>query len=898
MKKMSSAEVRQAFLDFFEERGHRALASSSLVPANDPTLLFANSGMVQFKDVFLGLDKREYKRATTSQKCMRVSGKHNDLENVGPSPRHHTFFEMLGNFSFGDYFKRDAIRYAFDLLTEVYGLPAERFAVTVYENDDESYDCWVNEIGINPMRVARMGPSTNFWQMADTGPCGPNSEIHWDKYPDQGDDDVIARLQAEDDRFLEIWNLVFMQFNRQQADPQHTGRWDSPLPAPGVDTGMGFERILTILNGVDSTYETDLFTPIIRRSQELTGHSDAERDANIVPYRVIADHIRAAVFLISDGVMPGAKGRAAIPRIVIRRAARFGREIGFERPFLADIADTVIDIMGGHYSELVADAESIKRVITLEEERFLRTMDRGLTELDDMLARLDEGKELSGQQAFFLKATLGLPYQVTKDVAEEGGFTVDEAGFAQAEAEHALISGGGTAMGEIASADAYRQLLADLQAAGALPAAGVSYDPYSDSPAETKVLALMREGQPVDSALVGEAIEVVLGETQFYVESGGQVSDTGTISGPGWVIEVEAMKQPVTGLIVHVGEVVEGRPARGDSAGAQVDRSRRLDITRNHSATHLLHAALRNQLGSHVQQRGSLVAPDRLRFDFSHPEKVTEPELSAVAAEISGAILNNYPVSAAQKSLEQARREGAMALFGEKYGDTVRTVVIEDGDQRYSYELCGGLHVRRTSEIGSFVFTSEGSVSAGVRRVEALTGRAANEYLREQLGVLTAIASQLGAAPEFAAGRIGALQSELDEARREIKDLQRKLARDSFNRMIEGQLESLNGLQALVAELEDTPAETLREMTDWFRNRVDRGVMVLASAVNGRPQIVVAVSDSLVKDGLRAGDLIKPIARVVGGGGGGRPQMAQAGGVDSSKIPAALEAARELIAGA
>ena len=413
-----------------------------------------------------------------------------------------------------------------------------------------------------------------------------------------------------------------------------------------------------------------------------------------------------------------------------------------------------------------------------------------MNELDEMLAQLDDSMELSGQQAFYLKATLGLPYQVTKDVAEERGFSVDEAGFAEAEAEHALISGGGTAMGEIASAETYRQLLTDLQAAGALPADGVRYDPYTDSPADTEILALMREGQPVDSALVGEAIEFVLGETRFYVEAGGQVSDTGTVSGDGWVIEVEAMKQPVSGLIVHVGEVVEGAPARGDSASAQVDRSRRMDITRNHTATHLLHAALRNKLGRHVQQRGSLVAPDRLRFDFSHPEKVTERELSAVAAEISGAILNNYPVCAAQKSLEQARREGAMALFGEKYGDTVRTVAIEDGGQRYSYELCGGVHVGRTSEIGSFVFTSEGSVSAGIRRVEALTGQAANDYLRGQLDALAAIARQLGAAPELAAGRIGGLKSDLDAARREIKDLQRKLARDSFNRMIDGGLKA------------------------------------------------------------------------------------------------------------
>ncbi len=400
MQQMSSANVRQAFLDFFERRGHRAVASSSLVPANDPTLLFANAGMVQFKDVFLGIDKRDYKRATTSQKCMRVSGKHNDLENVGPSLRHHTFFEMLGNFSFGDYFKRDAIKFAFELLTEVYGLPSDRLVFTIYENDDESYDCWVNELGISPKRVARMGPSTNFWQMADTGPCGPNSEIHWDNQPELGEDNIIPMLQAEDDRFLEIWNLVFMQFNRQQADPEHSGQWDVPLPAPGVDTGMGFERIVTILQGVESNYETDLFMPIIERTQSLSGHSDKERNANIVPYRVIADHIRAAVFLISDGVLPGAKGRAAIPRIVIRRAVRFGSKIGFEQPFLAQVADAAIDNMGEHYTEIVDQAESIKRIITLEEERFHRTMERGLNELDEMLVAVPPHGTLSGERAF------------------------------------------------------------------------------------------------------------------------------------------------------------------------------------------------------------------------------------------------------------------------------------------------------------------------------------------------------------------------------------------------------------------------------------------------------------------------------------------------------------------
>ncbi|MDE2821780.1 MAG: alanine--tRNA ligase [Chloroflexota bacterium] len=896
MQSMSSAEVRQAFLDYFEEMGHRQVPSSSLVPADDPTLLFVNAGMVQFKDVFLGLDKRNYSRATTSQKCMRVSGKHNDLENVGPSPRHHTFFEMLGNFSFGDYFKRDAIKYAFQLLTEVYKLPAERLVFTVYENDDEAYDCWVNEVGVSPKRVARMGPSTNFWQMADTGPCGPTSEIHWDKQPSAGEDDIIAMLQAEDDRFLEIWNLVFMQFNRQQADPEHSGRWDVPLPAPGVDTGMGFERITSILQGVEANYETDLFMPIIKRTQELTGHSDEERDANIVPYRVIADHIRAALFLISDGVFPGAKGRAAIPRIVIRRAVRFGAMIGFERPFLAQVADTAIEIMGEHFQELVEQADSIKRVITLEEERFRLTMERGLVELDDMLAKLEPSGALEGVDAFYLKATLGLPFQVTKDVAEERGFSVDEAGFASAEAEHARISGGGQAMGEIESGDFYKDLLGTLREEGALGDTGVDYNPYDDAPRESSVLALIQNNRLVDRALLGEKVEVVLGATNFYVESGGQVSDTGLIAADNWAIEVESMKQPVAGFVVHVGEVVEGNPETGDSVVARVDRERRGDIIRNHTATHLLHAALRKHLGNHVQQKGSLVAPDRLRFDFSHPEKLSDSELARVAREINRALLSNYEVTAAKKSLEEARNEGAIALFGEKYGDVVRIVVIESDKERYSYELCGGVHVRSTAEIGSFVFTGEGSVSAGVRRVEALTGTAASVYVGERMALVDEIAQQLGASPDSLANRLGGLQRELASARREIDALRRELAKSSFDEMLDTQLESINGKQGLVVRLDAVPMETMREMTDWFRNRVDKGVMVLASDIDGRPQIVVAVTDALVEDGLRAGDLIKPIAQVVGGGGGGRPQMAQAGGKDSSKISDALARARDLIA--
>ena len=896
MKHMSSAEVRQAFLDFFEEMKHRPVASSSLVPANDPTLLFVNAGMVQFKDVFLGLDKRNYSRAATSQKCMRVSGKHNDLENVGPSLRHHTFFEMLGNFSFGDYFKREAIRYAYTLLTEVFELPPERLVYTVYENDDEAYSAWVDDLGIDPKRVARMGPDTNFWQMADTGPCGPTSEIHWDKQPQPGEGEIIPRLQAEDERFLEIWNLVFMQFNRQQADPQHSGVYDVPLPAPGVDTGLGLERIVSVLQGVEANYETDLFMPIIRRTQELTGHSDAQRDANIVPYRVIADHARAAVFLISDGVLPGAKGRAAIPRIVIRRAARFGSKLGFDRPFLAEIAQAVIDNMGEHYSEIVEQADSIKHIITLEEERFHRTMQRGLNELDSMLEQLDMGGELSGERAFYLKATLGLPFQVTRDVVEERGFTVDEAGFAAAEAEHARISGGGQAMGEIAAGENYAALLAQLQSEGKLPDTGVAYAPYSDAPVETRLLALLQNGRAVDSLITGERAEVVLAATGFYVEAGGQVSDTGSIRGDNWEIEVDAMKQPATGMIVHIGEVVEGTPSVADHATASIDRQRRSDIIRNHTATHLLHAALRNQLGAHVQQKGSLVAPERLRFDFSHHEKVEAATLAAISAEINGVIVDNYGVRAQVKALEQARREGAMALFGEKYGDEVRTVIIESPAGAYSYELCGGAHVAHTAEIGSFVFTSEGSVSAGIRRVEALTGHAAAQYLNDKLGALQRIVEQLGAAPEQALERVEALQDELSAVRRDNETLRRKLAKSDFDDLLTSRLETLDGKEALLAQLDNTPMAAMRDMADWFRNRVERGVLVLASDNGGKPQIIVAVSDALVKEGTRAGDLIKPIARVVGGGGGGRPQMAQAGGRDSSKIPGALQVARELIA--
>ena len=898
MKQMTSAQVRQTYLNYFESQGHRQVPSSSLVPGNDPTLLFTNSGMVQFKEAFLGLDKRDYTRATTSQKCLRVSGKHNDLEEVGSSLQHHTFFEMLGNFSFGgDYFKREAIRYAWDLLTNVYGLPEDRLAITIYQKDDESHALWIEEAGIDPARIARLGPDDNFWQMAETGPCGPNTEIHWDQQPGAGVESIIPSLLADDGRFLEIWNLVFMQFNRTQSDPEHSGQYDELLPNPGVDTGMGLERMTRVLCDVESTYQTDLFLALFAATQALTGANDRERDANIVPYRVIADHTRAAVFLIADGVMPGPKGRDSVCRVVIRRAARFGRKLGLREPFLGTVAQAVIDTMGSHYTELHQKQDVISATITREEERFLQTLDTGLNQLDSMLGDLPPGHNLSGDKAFFLKATLGLPIEVTKDIAEESGYGVDMAGFENAEDHHALVSGGGKAMGVMASAEAYAELLDVLQSSGTLGKNGVQYKPYGDTSIETRVLAISQDGVLTDTLKVGEQIEVTLSQTPFYVESGGQVSDTGSIKAANWEVSVTHMNQPVSGLILHVGKVISGTATSGDMVQAIVDRERRFDIQRNHTGTHLLHAALRRQLGNHVQQKGSLVAPDRLRFDFSHPDKVTPQQLHQIQAEINDHILVNLPVADAEKPLSLARQEGAIALFGEKYGDMVRTVVIQsdNGDMPYSYELCGGTHVAETGEIGAFVFTHEGSVSAGTRRVEALTGRSATQFIETQLNLLHAIAEHLGTTPDQVLERIQSLQHELNHVQKERTQLQRSLAKVNFDRLLD-QLEIINGKSALIAHFEDVPMDTMREMADWFRNRVDdNGILVLGNDMGGKPQLIVSVTDNLIQQGVKAGDLVKPIAAIVGGSGGGRPSLAQAGGKDSSKLPEAMAKARELI---
>lgn len=881
MKQMTSAEIRQAFLEFFEEMGHEVVPSSSLVPGNDPTLLFTNAGMVQFKDVFLGLDNRPYKRATTSQKCMRVSGKHNDLENVGPSARHHTFFEMLGNFSFGNYFKSEACRFGFDLLTKVYGLPADRLAFTVHHDDDEAYDIWVNEVGVPKERVHRMGDKDNFWMMADVGPCGYTSEIHWDKRPHEGTDTLGQSFDDEDGRFLELWNLVFMQFE------QHPDGSRTPLPAPGVDTGLGLERIVSVIQGKDVNYETDLFMPIIRATQQLTGHTDAERDANIIPYRVIADHMRAACFLIADGVRPGPNGRDYVCRMVMRRAMRFGTKLGFNEPFLAHVADAVIDNMKSAYPELEEQREAIRRTVTNEERRFGRAMQRGLDQLDLMLEELPEGGELSGEDAFFLHSTIGLPFEITRDVAQERGFTVDEAGFKAARETHSEQAGEG-AFKAIDMAEIYQVLLDELKKSGVQ---GVKQEQYGALNREAYVLAILKEGQIVDQALAGDRVEVVLDVTPFYVESGGQVSDTGAIEGDGWLIDVEDVAKPLGGLIVHIGEVVQGVATAG-KAIASVDADRRREITRHHTATHLLHAALRRRLGTHVQQRGSLVAPDRLRFDFSHDAALSAEELQDVVRDVNEHILMSQPVIAKVKSLDEAKSEGAMALFGEKYGSEVRTISVGENGERSSYELCGGNHVENTAVIGTFFVTTEGAVAQGVRRIEAVTGQQAQQYAVGRLATLNQISRTLGVTPEDAPERIQSLQQQLKQQQQELSRLLRRLAKAQFDSL---QPQQVNGAKVLVAQIDDVDTNTLREMTDWFRDKNPKeGVVVLSTVSDGKPAFVAAVTEDLSKK-VHAGKLIKEVAEMTGGGGGGKPTLAQAGGKDASKLSAAMDRARQLV---
>jgi alanyl-tRNA synthetase len=913
MSTLTSGEIRQQFLDFFAGKGHTVVPSASLIPYNDPTLLFTNAGMNQFKDVFLSIGTRPYTRAVDTQKCMRVSGKHNDLEDVGKSLYHHTFFEMLGNWSFGDYYKKEAVQWAWELLTEQWKLPGERLYATVFEDDqgdlgrdDEAADYWTQMTTINPAHILSFGGKDNFWEMGETGPCGPCSEIHFDRGPEfcnlQGAPGHVCRVNGDCQRIVELWNLVFIQYNRR-AD----GTLE-PLPARHVDTGAGFERLVAVLQGVRSNYETDLFTGLLARTQQLLGHSDRQREQNRVAYRVVADHTRAAAFLIADGALPGNLGRNYVLRMIIRRAARFGKQLGFTNPFLAQIAAVVIEEMGAFFTELQERRQHILTTLTAEEQRFQRTLDTALAELDDLLAELEarDGRTISGETAFDLYATFGLPLEITRDVAQERGFAVDEPGFKAAAEEHKRASGGG-AIGTI-DADKlghYAELLDLLVAHDALPADGVDQDPYAGLSVDTRLVALLLDGRPVDAAQPGQHVAAVVASTPFYVESGGQVSDTGFIHGPdGWQIRVNDAQTPLPGLVLHLGEVIHGSPTVGDAATVAVDADRRWDIMRNHTATHLLHRELRHVLGTHVLQQGSLVAPDRLRFDFNHPTVVRESELASIERRVNLALLRNYRVTPGHTSLRDAKDRGAMALFGEKYGQVVRTIEIaqpaaaaaDASSERYSLELCGGTHVNETAEIGLFHILHESSVGANLRRIEAVTGRRAHELVQERMEILDRAASYLSAGPDELDRRVTALLHEVQSAQKEVLRLQRALARGTFLHLMETNLTEVAGVPVLVGVIQEIDVDLLREMVDWFRDRVGSGVAAFGTTADDRPVLIVAVTPDLVERGLNAGNLARDAAQLIGGGGGGKPVLAQAGGRDPSRLSEAVSRVQQLVA--
>jgi alanyl-tRNA synthetase len=899
-KKKTGSEIRQSFIQFFLDHGHTFVRSSSLVPPpGDKTLLFTNAGMVQFKDVFLGTDKRSYRRAVNSQKCMRVAGKHNDLDDVGRDDTHHTFFEMLGNWSFGDYYKKEAISWAWELLVNQWGLDKERLWPTCFKDefneiatDEEAYRIWKSQPGINPDHIVFSGRKDNFWEMADTGPCGPCSEIHYDLGPERCNmKDVpghVCRVNGDCTRYVELWNLVFIQYNR--TGPDHL----EPLPERHVDTGMGFDRIVSILQDVDSNYKTDLFTPIIQAIQGLANQTDDEVNEYYTPYRVIADHIRAACFLIADGVIPGNTGRNYICRMIVRRASLFGSKIGLNEPFLYKLVKNVADTYGDAYPEVATQQSIIEEQIHQEENRFKNTVEAGLSHLNLLVEELadNDKKILSGEAAFDLYATHGLPLEIVRDILREKEYQVDEAGFRNAMEEHRIISGAGKALGKMGGekADIYREIFQSLREQGKVDEEGVIYNPYGPLCVEGQIYAMMKDDEPVLSAAVGDKVEVVIPVSPFYIEAGGQVSDTGTLVSldePAWKIVVEDTYQPAAGMIVLGGYVSSGTPKVGDPLNAVVDEKRRKDIMRNHTATHLLHAELRRVLGEHARQAGSLVAPDYLRFDFTHPEPLSEEQLEEVERGVNQAILADYALDIKVKPVDEALREGATALFGEKYGDQVRTISIGN-EQRISYELCGGTHLDETGDVGLFLITSESSIAAGIRRIEAVTGEYAYDQVQRRFRSLKRSARLLNSPIEELPQKTELVLNELDTSHKELSYVKQKLANLQFDQSL-SDVPVVSGIPVMAEILNDADANILRQMTDQFRQHFSSGVVVLGTIFENRPLIVASVTDDLVKRGLHAGKLVGEIARVVGGGGGGKATMAQAGGKDASKLNEAMQ---------
>ncbi|HDG8142169.1 TPA: alanine--tRNA ligase [Klebsiella quasipneumoniae subsp. quasipneumoniae] len=861
----STAEIRQAFLDFFHSKGHQVVASSSLVPHNDPTLLFTNAGMNQFKDVFLGLDKRNYSRATTAQRCVRAGGKHNDLENVGYTARHHTFFEMLGNFSFGDYFKQDAIKYAWELLTgeNWFALPKEKLWVTVYETDDEAFDIWANEVGVPRERIIRIGDnkgapfaSDNFWQMGDTGPCGPCTEIFFD-HGDHIWGGPPGSPEEDGDRYIEIWNIVFMQFNRQADGTME------PLPKPSVDTGMGLERIAAVLQHVNSNYDIDLFRDLIASVAKVTGATDLTNKS----LRVIADHIRSCAFLIADGVIPSNENRGYVLRRIIRRAIRHGNMLGAKDTFFWKLVAPLIAVMGSAGEELKQQQAQVEQVLKTEEEQFARTLERGLALLDEELSKL-KGDTLDGETAFRLYDTYGFPVDLTADVCRERNIKVDEAGFEAAMEEQRRRARESSGFG------------ADYNAMIRVDGAS-EFKGYDRLELNGKVTALFIDGKAVDSVSAGQEAVVILDQTPFYAESGGQVGDKGELKGAGFSFAVSDT-QKYGQAIGHIGKVASGSLKVGDAVQADVDEARRQRIRLNHSATHLMHAALRQVLGTHVAQKGSLVNDKALRFDFSHFEAMKPEEIRAVEDLVNAQIRRNLAIETTIMDIDAARASGAMALFGEKYDDRVR--VLQMGD--FSTELCGGTHAARTGDIGLFRITSESGTAAGVRRIEAVTGEGAIAMLHAQSDQLSDIAQLLKGDSHNLGEKVRAALERTRQLEKELQQLKEQAAaQESAN--LSSKAEEINGVKLLVSELAGVEPKMLRTMVDDLKNQLGSTVVVLATVADGKVSLIAGVSKD-VTDRVKAGELVGMVAQQVGGKGGGRPDMAQAGGTDASALPAAL----------
>ncbi|CAB1080808.1 Alanyl-tRNA synthetase (EC [Olavius algarvensis Delta 1 endosymbiont] len=872
---MTGNDIRKQFLEYFNKHDHRIVRSSSLVPQEDPTLLFINAGMVQFKRVFLGEDKRDYLRATTSQKCVRAGGKHNDLENVGYTARHHTFFEMLGNFSFGDYFKEGAIDFAWDLLTNGYGLPADKLWASVYLDDDDAYDLWQKSVGLPEDRIVRLGEEDNFWSMGDTGPCGPCSEILIDRGEQFGCGRPECTAGCECDRYLEIWNLVFMQFNRDESGKM------TPLPKPSIDTGLGLERIVSIIQDVPTNYDTDLIRPIIEKAEDLAEMSINESRETEVAMKVIADHSRAAAFLINDGILPSNEGRGYVLRRIMRRAIRYGRNIGLQRPFLYRTAEVVFDIMQPAYPELAEAAAFITSVIKNEEIRFMETLDTGMKLLNDTLAEIQaQGKsQVPGDIIFKLYDTFGFPVDIVQDVVRDKSMSLDMDGFDQAMDRQRARSRTVATFDRIS--DAYK----NLSAQGIKPEF-VGYDSLS---AESKILLLVADGEEIAEAEEGRQVEIVTEITPFYAAAGGQVGDTGTIAGSDIEIEVlDTLKDP-TGLIIHKGNVTAGPISPGQAVTLQVDGDRRRATELNHTATHILHSVLRTVLGEHVKQAGSLVAPDRLRFDFSHFSQVNAADLDTIERLVNQQIRENLPASTREMDAEDAFKSGATALFEEKYGDRVRVVSLAD----FSRELCGGTHTGQTGNIGLFKIVSESSIASGVRRIEALTGEAALDYTQQANKILLETAHLIKDNAPAIPGRVKKMLSEIKAYEKEVDQLKTKLASDTGGGSTEA-VQSINGVKVMVKSVAvETPA-ALRNLADQFKDKLKSGIVVLGSKAGSKAMLIAVVTKDLT-DRYHAGNIVKEIAAVVGGRGGGRPDMAQAGGNQPEKLAQALDKAFEVI---